>query len=95
MKKFIYLAQYTKRKALPLEKEIYQAMTGLIMFSIVENGPDIAFITSLVSYFIKNPSHQHTEAVKTILKYPKDLKNRKIIYGGEEELKIKDYSKSD
>ena len=70
-------------------------MTGSIMFSMVETRPDIAFATSLVSRFAKNPSHQHTEAVKTILKYLKGSKHRGITYGGDEELKIEGYSDSD
>lgn len=94
MKESILLAQRIEGEASPSEKEGYQGMIGSIMFSMVETRPDIAFATLLVSRFAKNPSHLHTEAVKTILKYLKGLKNRGIIYGGEEELKIEGYSNS-
>lgn len=50
------------------------------MFSMLEARPDIAFVTSLVSRFAKNPSHQHTEAVKNIFKYLKGSKDRRITY---------------
>lgn len=56
---------------------------------------DIAFSTAVVSQFIKNPSHQHIEAVKTISKYLKGSKLQGITYGGKEELKIQAYSDSD
>ncbi len=62
---------------------------------MIETRPDIAFATSLVSRFAKNPSHQHTEAVKTICKCLKGSKHRGITYWGDEELKIEGYSDSD
>lgn len=74
------LTQGTERDASPSEKERYQGMTGPIMFSMVEARPVIAFVTSLVSRFAKNLSHQHTEAVKNILKYLKGSKDRGITY---------------
>lgn len=70
-------------------------MTGSLMFSMVETRPDIALSTSVASRFAKNPSHQHTEAVKTILKYLKGTRMQGIVYGGEDELKILGYSDSD
>ncbi len=66
------------------------------MFSMVETRPDIAFATSVVSRFAKNPSRQHTEAVKTIMRYLKATRNLGITYGGEEgDLIIKGFSDSD
>ena len=82
MKESVPLSQREEGEASPPEKERYQGMTGSIMFSMVETRPDIAFATSLVSRFAKNPSHQHTKAVKTILKYLKGSKHRGITYGG-------------
>lgn len=70
-------------------------MTGSIIFSMVKTRPDIAYVTSLVSRFIKNPSYQFTKIIKTILKYLKESKNREIIYSKEEKLKIDGYSDSD
>lgn len=70
-------------------------MTGSLMFSMVKTRPDIAFATSVASRFSKNPSHQHVEAVKTIIRYLKGTRNRGITYGGEEKPLIKGYSDSD
>ena len=71
-------------------------MTGSIMFSMVETRPYIAFATSVASRFAKNPGHQHTEAVKTILRYLKGSRERGITYGGQEELLlVEGYSDSD
>lgn len=76
------------------EREKYQGMTGSLMFSMVETRLDIAFATSVASRFAKNPSHLHTEAVKTILKYLKGTKDRGIVYG-QGTLTIEGYSDSD
>lgn len=62
-------------------EEKYQRMTGLLMSSMVETWPDIAFATSVRSRFAKNPSHTHTKTVKTILKYLKKRKNQGVFYG--------------
>ncbi len=47
-------------QASPSKQEKYHGMTGSIMFLMVETWPDIAFATSVVSRFAKNPSHMHT-----------------------------------
>ncbi len=43
-------------KASQADRERYQGMTRSLMFSMVETRPDIAFATSVVSRFAKNPS---------------------------------------
>lgn len=70
-------------------------MTRSLMFSMIETRPDIAFSTAVSSRFLKNPSHQHMEAAKTILNYLKGSKLRGMTYGGGEELMIQSYSDTD
>lgn len=82
------------KEATNAEQEKYQGMTGLLMFSMVETRPDIAFATSVASRFAKNPSHTHIESVKTILKYLKGTKERGIVCG-QGTLAIEGYSDSD
>ena len=62
---------------------------------MVETRPDIAYATSVASRFAKNPFHQHTKAVKTILRYLKGSRDRGITYGGEKELRVEGYLDSD
>lgn len=94
MKETAILEQKTKRKTSPSERKCYQGMTGSIMFSIVETRPNITFATSVASHFAKNPSHQHTKTVKTILQYLKGSKNREITYKNQSKLKVEGYSDS-
>lgn len=95
MKEITLLQPRTEGEATAAEKERYQGMTGSIMFSIVETRPDISFATSVASRFAKNPGHQHTEAVKTILRYLKGSRERGITYGGQDKLLVEGYSESD
>lgn len=73
---------YKNGEATTAEKKRYQSMTGSIMFSIVEMKPNITFATLIAVRFAKNPGHQYTKAVKTILQYFKDLKKLGIMFGG-------------
>lgn len=88
MKEAAPLVQRTEGEASNSEIERYQGMIESLMFSMVETRPDIAFAVSVVSRFSKNLSHQHTEAVKTILRYLKESRDRGITYGGKENLLI-------
>lgn len=64
------------------------------MFLIVETQLNIAFVILTASRYAQNPSHQHTEVVKTILKYMKGSKHCRITYDSQEKLLIKGYSDS-
>ncbi len=57
MKERIIFLPNAGTQASPSAQENYQGMTGSIMFSMVETRPDIAFATSVVGRFAKNPSH--------------------------------------
>ena len=72
----------------------YQEMVGSIMFVMIETRPDIAFATSMVSRFAKNPSKAHFEAVKRIIRYLNTTKDRGITFG-KGDLIIIGYSDSD
>ena len=84
-------------EATKAEQERYQGMIRSMIFSMVETRPDITFATLVVSRFANNPSRQHTEAVKTIMRYLKATRTLVITYGKEEggDLIIKGYSDSD
>lgn len=71
MKELILRISYIEeeKEVSPSKKEKYQGMTGSLMFLTVETRPNIAYTTSLVSCFAKNPFHQHIKVVKTIFQY--------------------------
>lgn len=67
------------------------------MFLIVETRPDVAIATSVFSGFAKNSGQQHMEVVKTILKYLKESRDRRIMYDGlnQDDPLVEGYSNSD
>ena len=95
MKESVLLQPRTDEKASSSKRERYQGMTGSLIFLIVETRPDIAFAILISSRYVKNPRHQHTEAVKTILRYIKGSKYRGITYDGQEKFLVEGYSDSD
>ena len=65
------------------------------MYAMVETRIEIAFATSMVSRFAKNPSSEHFNAIDQILRYLAGSPERGITFGGEKELKLIGYSDSD
>lgn len=53
------------------------------MIAMQEIRPDIAFATSAISRYTQNPSKQHIEAAKTVLRYLGGIRNKEITFGGE------------
>ncbi len=87
---------------LPYEKPVssnkktkYAAKIGSIMYTMVETRIDIAFATSMVSRFAKNPGPDHFSAMDQILRYLAGSLERGITFGGESELSLIGYSDSD
>lgn len=81
-------------KVTQIEKKRYQRITNLLMFSIIETRPDIAFFITFITYFAKNLSHLYFEVIKNILQYFKGSINCRITYNREKKLIIKRYSDS-
>lgn len=83
------------KPALNVEKAKYSAKIGLIMYTIVKTRIDIAFATSMVSWFAKNLSSEHFNAIDQILHYLAESRERSIIFEAEKELKLVRYLDSD
>ncbi len=77
------------------EKTKYAAKIGSIMYAMVETQIDIAFATSMVSRFAKNPGPDYFSAVDQILRCLAGSPERDITFGGESELNLIGYSDSD
>nr|GEV19736.1 hypothetical protein [Tanacetum cinerariifolium] len=52
---------------------------------------DVSFALSMVRRHQQNPSEGHWTAAKNILKYLRNTKDRFLVYGGEEELRVTGY----
>ena len=69
----------------------YASAIGSIMYAMTCTRPDVSFALSMVSRHQQNPGEGHWTAVKNILKYLRNTKDRFLVYGGEKELKVTGY----
>ncbi|GKD71037.1 retrotransposon protein, putative, ty1-copia subclass [Tanacetum coccineum] len=69
----------------------YASVIGSIMYAMTCTRPDVSFALSMVSRHQQNPGEGHWTAVKNILKYLRDTKDKFLVYGGEEELRVTGY----
>ncbi|KAK8700448.1 hypothetical protein V6N13_018844 [Hibiscus sabdariffa] len=81
----------------PQEKERmsqipYASAIGSIMYPMICTRPDLSYALSMTSRYQANPGEGHWTAVKNILKYLRRTKDVFLVYGGEEELRIKGYT---
>lgn len=73
----------------------YREAVGSLMFAAVASRPDIMYAVANVSRFMSNPSLEHWQAVKMILRYIKDTLNVGIEYHSVGEVQLTGYSDSD
>ncbi|KAK8708348.1 hypothetical protein V6N13_059390 [Hibiscus sabdariffa] len=67
----------------------YASAIGSIMYVMICTRPDLSYPLSMTSRYQANPGESHWTAVKKILKYLRRTKDVFLVYGGEEELRIK------
>ncbi|KAK8975285.1 hypothetical protein V6N11_046782 [Hibiscus sabdariffa] len=70
----------------------YASAIGSIMYAMICTRPDLSHALSMTSRYQANPGEGHWTAVKNILKYLRRTKDVFVVYGGEEELRIKGYT---
>ncbi|GJR11353.1 retrotransposon protein, putative, ty1-copia subclass [Tanacetum coccineum] len=66
----------------------YASAIGSIMYAMTYTRSDVSFALSMVSRHQQNPGEVHWIAVKNILNYLRNIKDRFLVYGGEEELRM-------
>ncbi|GKB53113.1 putative RNA-directed DNA polymerase [Tanacetum coccineum] len=69
----------------------YASAIGSIMYAMTCTRPDVSFALSMVSRHQQNPGEGHWTAVKNILRYLRNTKDRFLVYGGEKELRVTGY----
>ncbi|KAK8596896.1 hypothetical protein V6N12_065375 [Hibiscus sabdariffa] len=67
----------------------YASAIGSIMYAMICTRLDLSYALSMTSRYQANPGEGHWTAVKNILKYLRRTKDVFLVYGGEEELRIK------
>ncbi|KAL4351912.1 hypothetical protein GQ457_06G010610 [Hibiscus cannabinus] len=70
----------------------YASAIGSIMYAMICTRPDLSYALSMTSRYQANPGEGHWTAVKNILNYLRRTKDVFLVYGGEEEFRIKGYT---
>ena len=70
----------------------FASALGSIMYAMICTRPDVAFALSVSGRYQSNPGMGHWTAVKNILKYLNRTKEMFLVYGGDEELRVKGYT---
>ena len=60
----------------------YASALGSIMYAMLCTRPDVACALSMTSRCQSDPGESHWTAVKTILKYLRNTKDKFLVYGG-------------
>ncbi|XP_073153455.1 secreted RxLR effector protein 161-like [Henckelia pumila] len=64
----------------------YSNAVGSMMYSMVLSRPDIAYALGLISRFMSNPSTEHWQAVKWLLRYLKETVKLNLVYSASDSL---------
>ena len=63
----------------------YSSAVGSVMYNMICTKPDLAHSISHLSRYMTNPSGEHWEALKRLLRYIKSTINEGLIYRGNKE----------
>jgi hypothetical protein len=72
----------THAQAEAMENVPYQRGIGSLMYAATSMCPDIAFVVSILSQFMRNPGPAHWEATKRVMRYLKGTLDYGITLSG-------------
>ncbi|KAJ0125869.1 hypothetical protein HZ326_31023 [Fusarium oxysporum f. sp. albedinis] len=68
--------------ASPEEREDYSSKTGSLMYGMTQTRPDLAFLLSVLSRYMSNPSPAHSRLTKRGLRYLQQTGDHGLVLGG-------------
>ncbi|RKK07014.1 Retrovirus-related Pol polyprotein from transposon TNT 1-94 [Fusarium oxysporum f. sp. cepae] len=68
--------------ASPEEREDYSSKTGSLMYGMTQTRPDLAFLLSILSRYMSNPSPAHSQLIKRGYRYLQQTKHHGLVLGG-------------
>nr|GEW91521.1 hypothetical protein [Tanacetum cinerariifolium] len=78
-----------KKKKKTGGQNVASTSLGSIMYAVRCTRPDVAFAHNITSQFQQNSGEAHWTAVKNILKYLRNTKDRFLVYGGDPEAELR------
>ena len=86
------LAEYPDQ--VPTDKSRYQRLVGMLIY-LSHARPDLAYVVSVVSQFMHNPSEDHMNVVVRILKYLKSAPGKGLVFHKHGDLRVSGYNDVD
>ncbi|GJX41309.1 gag-pol polyprotein, partial [Tanacetum coccineum] len=84
----------SEKERMEMSRVPYASAVGSLMFAMIYTRPDIAHTVGVVSRYMAEPSREHWEAVKRILRYIKGTSDVALCFG-DSDLIVKGYVDSD
>lgn len=72
----------TDEERAEMKKTPYQVAVGSLMYAAICTRPELSYPVGQVSQFSSNPGPTHWKAVKRIIRYAKNTKDRALTFGG-------------
>ena len=85
----------TSRKIQRMSRIPYASTIGSLIYVMLCTRPDVVLTVSVMSRYQSNPSEEHWIAVKNIFKYLRRTKYLFLIFGGDFELQVEEYTDLD
>ena len=79
----------------PKLRQEYQSIIGSLLYIMLGTRPDISYAVTLLTQFAANPSREHLEKAKYIMRYLKANNTCSIIFDGKSNLGLIAYTDSD
>jgi hypothetical protein len=73
----------------------YRQLIGKLMWLVVATRPDLAFAVTILSQFNNNPTYEHWEATKGVLRYLKHTLSYKLTYDAGKNSGLEGYCDAD
>ena len=86
------LSQHTNQ--VPTDKGRYKRLVGKLIY-LSHTRPDIAYVVSVLSQFMHNPSEEHMDAVNQILCYLKTSPGKGLMLSKNNHLNVEGYTDAD
>jgi hypothetical protein len=70
----------TKEGMLLEDATVYRSIVGSLNYLAVNTRPDLSFVVSVLSRFMKSPTEEHLKAAKNVLRYLQGSKDYGLVY---------------
>jgi len=90
-----YVPEESKGQCDPATRQLYQSIIGSLLYIMLGTRPDITYAVTKLAQFSVNPSKDHIEKAKYILRYLNSTSNYAMVFDGSSDAGLIAYTDSD